>query len=217
METETTYTPEELASELAKVTGDNWQCDESAPFGARLSGGPFPIWFRHGRSGWREDQTTNPDREPVAQDRVEFHPCWPGEVGTARSYSPRDIYGDSKPDYVSSITVATRRGPAVAAKEIARRLINPNLAMLAAIEDCKAADEAHATGKRALVERLAAALGKPAPKEDGHNPNDLSAHDITFSVNGPDSITLKSYSLPAAKVLAIVGALKAVDPATDGS
>lgn len=207
MEDQSFYTPEQLASELAKVTGDNWKCDTSAPFGARLTGGPFPIWFRHGRSMWREDSKTNPDRIPVDRDRLEFHPCWPGETGTARTYGPQDIYGDDKPKYVASISVATRRGPAVAAREILRRLINPNMVMLAALETRRTQDEAYKTDKRATVEGLARALGKPCPAEDSHYANDLTAHDITFSVNGPDSVTLKSYSLPVAKVLAIIKAL----------
>ncbi len=203
--TTTTYTPNQLAATLATLTGDPWTMDTEHRNVHNLIGGALPIWF-HGQ-GWTRDDVSFDDG--VTGERMTFKVDWPRKSPpSACSYLPRDTYGDNKPDFVTGISVATSRGAVITAREIVRRLITPNVEMYAALIARKSADETHTAGKRQTVLHLAEALGIPARPADGWKPDLLSAFDLDFEVNGPDSISIKSYGLPFATVLTIVAALK---------
>jgi len=211
--TETTWTPRELIAELRKLTGVVWEIDPQKNTAHNVKGGAVPFWF-HGQ-GWTRDAERDTWDEPVTKDRIEFRVNWPMRGTSASRYLPSDVYGDDKPGHVLGITVASNRGVKVAAREVSRRLIEPNVAMYARLLYRKRADEEHQNGKRALAIRLAEALDKPAPSDSTYKPDEVSNWGVNFTASGPDSVRIESYGVTADVALALIAALKEATPEDD--
>lgn len=183
----------EVAGVLAQATGDAWtyvERDDTYTHVGRIARADGPVVFVHG---------------PSYQHK--------GKLSITGDY-PRDAEGqyvyvdwDDRQAGAPSIGVGEGRGAKVVASEIARRFLPAYLDRYAKVAERVAASNAHDEARKALADRLAAAIGTTARHDRGGSEvsvsvnNDGGYGDVHVSSGNSVSIDLRSVTPEVAEAV----------------